>query len=295
VDLETLIVTVYCVVDEALVTVLDGRRLRQRGPMPRLADSEVLTIEIVGEVLRLDHDAALFAHFRRYHADLFPALARIHRTTFVRQAANLWSVKERIWHLVLARIPHDPHVSLVDSFPLPVCRFARAPRCRRFRGTATFGYDALAHQHFYGFRCHVRCVRPGVIATLSLAPAHEADRTLLPELVAGVTGFVVGDRGYWSPALAAQLRAQGAVLLASYRSATYDPHPARSQALSRIRRRIETIFGQLVEHFAIKRVWARDLWHLQSRLHRKVLSHTIASFLTGALGYPPLQHARLLT
>jgi hypothetical protein len=295
VDLETFIVTVYCVVDEALATVLDGHRLRQRGPQPVLADSEVLTIEVVGEFLRLDQDTALFTHFRRYHPDLFPGLATIHRTTFVRQAANLWRVKERIWQLVLAQIPQDPAVNLVDSFPLPVCRFARAPRCRRFQGEATFGYDALNRQTFYGFRCHVRCVHPGMIATLSLAPANESDRTVLPDLVEDVRGFVVGDRGYWSPSLAEQVRPDGVVLLASYRSATHDPDPQRSQALSRIRRRIETTFGQLVDRFTIKRVWARDLWHLRSRLQRKVLSHTIATMLTVALGYSPFQHARLLT
>ena len=50
-DLETCIVATYCLIDEALDTVLAGQRLRQRGPQPILADSEVLTIEVVGEVL----------------------------------------------------------------------------------------------------------------------------------------------------------------------------------------------------------------------------------------------------
>lgn len=293
-DLETFIVAVYCVVDEALATVLDGRRLRQRGPQPMLADSEVLTMEIVGEFQRLDQDAAIFAHFRRHHLALFPRLATIHRTTFVRQAANLWRVKERIWQLVLAHLPQDPVVHLVDSFPLPVCRWARAHRCRRFKGEAAYGWDALGRQTFHGFRCHIRCVQPEMIATLSLAPANEADRTVLPDLLDGVSGFVVGDRGYWSPDLAAQMRPAGMILLAAYRSATHDPDPSRTYELGKIRRRIETTFSQLVDRYAIKRVWARDLWHLGSRLQRKVLSHTIATLLCVALGYPPFQHARLL-
>jgi hypothetical protein len=294
VDLETLIISVYCVVDEAVTTVLDGHRLRQRGPMPRLADSEVLTIEIVGEFLGLDQDAGLFTHFRRYHADLFPALAMMHRTTFTRQAANLWRITERIWQLVLARIPHDPAVNLVDSVPLPVCRFARAPRCRRFRGEATFGFDALAGKTFYGFRCHVRCYRSGEIAAFSLAPANEDDRTVLPEIVEGAAGYAVGDRAYWSPRLADLFRPDGLSLQASYRSATYDPDPRRSRTLSRIRRRIETTFSQLVTRYQLKQVWARDLWHLCSRLLRKVLSHTMATLINGTLGNPSLQHACLL-
>jgi hypothetical protein len=38
-----------------------GLRLRQHGPAPALADSEVLTMEVVGDYLGLDHDSALFA------------------------------------------------------------------------------------------------------------------------------------------------------------------------------------------------------------------------------------------
>lgn len=294
-DLESFIIAVFCLVDDALDDLLAGRRLRQRGPAPVMADSEVLTIEVVGEFLGLDQDKALFDHFRRYHTDLFPALRRIHRTTFVRQAANLWRVKEALWQMVLTQVPHDPRVALVDSFPVPVCRFARAYRCRLFRGEAAYGHDELNRQTFYGFRCHVRGWRPGVIAAFSLAPANESDLAVLPELVEGSWGFAVGDRNYWSPRLTEDLGAMGLALLAPYRSAKKDPDPARSRFLSRIRYRIDTTFGQLVERFEAKRVWARDRWHLCSRLLRKVLSHTIAVLLTHQLGHPPLQLATLLT
>jgi len=295
VDLETFIVTTYCLIDDALATVLDGQRLRQRGPMPILADSEVLTMEVVGEFLGLDQDQAIYDHFRRHHAELFPALPTVHRTTFVRQAANLWRLKERIWQLLMIQTSHDGQVSLVDSFPVPVCRFARAYRCRLFGGEAAFGHDHVQRQTYYGFRVHVRCCWPGVIAAISLAPANAADVAVLPDLVEGTSGFVIGDRNYWSPDVTDDLKAHGLALLAPYRSAKRDPTPRRSRVLSRIRYRIETTFGQLVERYHIKRVWARDVWHLSSRLLRKVLSHTIATLLNAGLGNPPLQHARLLT
>ncbi len=44
----------------------------------------------------------------------------------------------------------------------------------------------------------------------------------------------------------------------------------------------------------VKRVWARDLWHLTSRLLRKVLSHTVAFLLNHRMGNQPLQLAKLL-
>lgn len=105
---------------------------------------------------------ALFDHFRRHDAELFPKLTqltRIHRTTFMRRAVNLWRVKVALWQTILAQVPHDPVVALIDSFPIPVCRFARAYRCRRFLGEAAQGRDELNRQSYYGFRRHVRSCR----------------------------------------------------------------------------------------------------------------------------------------
>ena len=56
----------------------------------------------------------------------------------------------------------------------------------------------------------------------------------------------------------------------------------------------EVCFGQLVERYQVKRVRARDLWHLCSRLARKVLSHTVALLLNQHMGNSPRQLAQLL-
>lgn len=120
-DLSTFIVAVFCIIDDRL----KGRCIRQRGPAPKLSDAEVLTIEIVGEFLGIDTDKAIYLFFRRHYGEWFPALGEVHRTTFARQAANLWKVKEYLWQEFLALAPHDPTFALVDSMPLPACLFAR--------------------------------------------------------------------------------------------------------------------------------------------------------------------------
>ncbi len=88
-DLDTFIIAVFCLIDDALTELVGPARLRQRGPHPTLADSEVLAMEVVGEFLGLDQDKAIYGYFRRHWAHFFPALRRLHRTTFARQAANL--------------------------------------------------------------------------------------------------------------------------------------------------------------------------------------------------------------
>jgi Transposase DDE domain len=279
VDLDEFIVEAFCTVDDALKALPAGRFGRQRGPAPILADSEVLTLEVVGEFLGFDQDTAIYRYFRRHYGHFFPALRRVHRTTFVRQAANLWATKEWLWQSVLDQVPHDPAFALVDSFPLPVCQFARARRCRRFRGEARFGKDFVIRQTFYGFRLHVRLCWPGVISRISLAPANVWEPAVVPLLAEGTYGLVLGDRNYDAPRIAEELASQGVQLLAPPKHKSRDPHPSWNLVLSHLRYRIDTVFGQLVERYHAKRIWARDAWHLWSRLLRKVLSHTLAVLL----------------
>jgi hypothetical protein len=293
-DLDDFIITIFCLIDETIPTVLGGQRLRQRGAHPTLSDSEVITMEVVGEYLGLEQDQALFTYFRRHYAHFFPAVRTVHRTTFVRQATNLWRLKERVWQHVLGYLAHDPAIAIVDSFPLPVCQFARAYRCHRFRGEAAYGRDTLVRQTFYGFRVHVRLEWPGVITRFSVAPANAHELAVVPELTDQTYGWLLGDRNYWSPRLRAELAPQGIDLLAPYRSAKRDPWPRWSYQLSRVRYRIDTVFGQLVDRCAVKRVWARDLWHLCNRLLRKVLMHTLAIRLNLDLGNPALHLADLI-
>ena len=289
-DATTLLITVYCLIDEWL----GGRRLRQRGPTPVLADSEVLTIECVGEFWGIDTDKGLYEHFRRHYRDWFPALGRIHRTTFARQAANLWAVKAQLHRHLLSQVDFDPAVSLVDSVAMPICRFARAYRCRRLREVAAWGHDEVAKQTYLGLRAHLRVCWPGVIVDGRLAPANLSDLAVGEDLLENMAGWALADRNYGSLGLAEQLQAQGGWLLApprGRRRSGQRPPPW----LTGKRRRVETVIGQLTGRYQLKRVWARDAWHLWSRWLRKLLSHTMAVLLCQRAGLGSLRFADLIT
>ena len=51
-DLNTFITAVFCLADDWL---REQESPRRRGPAPKLSDSEVLTIEIVGEFLGIEY------------------------------------------------------------------------------------------------------------------------------------------------------------------------------------------------------------------------------------------------
>jgi hypothetical protein len=292
-DLDTLIVAVFCHLDDMLGEVSTGRRLRQRGAMPQLCDAEALTVEVVGEYLGFAQDKQMFEYFRRHYGHFFPALAQIHRTTFVRQAANLWKLKELLWQRLLAGVEHDRGVSLIDSFPVPVCRFARAHRCRLLRAVSAYGFDEMAKQTFFGLRLHLRVCLPGVITAFEFAPADVHELRVAEDLLDDVVGFGLGDRNYWSPRLFEECREHDLRMIVPFRSAKREKRRFPPW-LTNVRRRIETVIGQLAERFRIKRVWARDVWHFCSRLLRKVLAHTLFVLLCQKHDCEPLQMARLL-
>jgi hypothetical protein len=165
--------------------------------------------------------------------------------------------------------------------------FARATFCRRLREVAAYGHAPVARQTFFGMRAHLRISWPGVISAFDLAPANLADPTMAPEILAGSRGWALGDRFYWSPRLRQELKESALCLLAPFSSRTYEKEPWPFWLLLK-RRRIETVIAQLVERFHLGRVWARDPWHLCSRMLRKLLGHTVAVLLCQRKGLPPL-------
>ena len=148
----------------------------------------------------------------------------------------------------------DPLLSLVDSFPVPVCRFARAYRCRILAEESAFGYDEMNKQTFYGFRAHLRVCWPGVVVGFSLAPANAHELSVAEGLLEGAKGWVLGDRNYWSPNLTRWLGEQGLDLLAPYKKSKKDEKKPWPRSLVQKRRRIETVFSQLTERYRAKRV-----------------------------------------
>jgi Transposase DDE domain len=293
VSTKDLLLMVFCLIDDQMQDPTFEPALRSRGPDPVLTDSEVLTIEVVGELLGFDRDGRLFWFFRECHTAEFPNLAHVHRTTSARQAANLLKLKELLHERLAQRLLGDDPVWLVDSMPIPICRFARGGYVKGFKGQAAFGYDCVQKQVHKGFRLHLRVSRDGVILAHSLTAANVHDRDAVHDLGAMPGTVGIGDRNYWSPLLFEELSWRGVRLLAPYRIRAKDPEPARTRRLSKVRWKVETVNGQLADRYRGKRVWARDLWHLCHRLIRKILSHTVAVWLSVNAGYPPLRFAAL--
>jgi hypothetical protein len=135
------IITVLCLVCDYYQIINDQFKLRRGGFAPALSDEEVITIEICGEYFKLNTDQDIFDYFQAHYQADFPQLRD--RTLFVRQAANLWQVKAAIQHLLVIHSGQaDDPVQAIDTLPLPICVYTRAPRDRCFKPLADYGHCA---------------------------------------------------------------------------------------------------------------------------------------------------------
>ena len=292
---EEYIINVYCLVDEMLKKVVKNN-IRQRGSVPKLSDAEVITMEIVGESLSLDQDKKIYGYFKNHWLHYFPGIG--HRTTFLRQAANLWRIKQKMREeLVASLLPSGSFISIIDGFPMPVSGFKRAHFSRLHRGKASYGYCAAKDMKYYGFKGHLLIDKSGIVIDLAIAAANIDEREMLLEL-ASKNGFkTLGDKGYiCSEHIKEELLRAGVSLHTPLRDNMKDDRPkVVVKALNNTRRIVETVIGQLSERFKIEKVRARDLWHLTVRAGRKVLAHTVDCYLNHMAGNPILQFDKLLT
>ncbi len=295
-DRDSFIITVYCLVVETFKTVKEKYTIRRGGFPPTLTDEEVITMEICGAYFKLHLDKDLFDYFQSHYRHFFPNLKD--RSSFVRQAANLWQVKTALWKLLVQHSgqQHNP-VQVIDTLPLPVCTYTRSTRDRCFKLQADYGHCAAKKLDYYGFKLGLRVSPIGMITHFPLLNARAHDVNHLNALVESFSGLCPADKGFIDsfrqPLL---LDRYGVKIVTPARSNMTEEHPrVLRRFCSRIRKIVETVGSHLTERFAVARIRVHDLWHFQHRLIRKVLSHTVMVFLNLQLGRDPLDLDGLVT
>lgn len=294
-SIEDFIIMVFCIIDDELEKILQGKKLRQRGRIPSLTDSEVITMEIVGEFLGKDCDKSIWEYFKGHWKHFFPTIPD--RSNFAKQAANLHVVKKLLQERLAAILgAFSDILHSIDGLPMPICKFVRANFSQVFKGDAAYGYCASKKEYYYGFHGHIVINSIGVITTGTFTAANIDERDVCPELADKITGLLLGDKGFIRPTLKQALAKQGVYLETPLRDNMCDERPKSfSKWLVSTRRLVETVIGQLSERFHIEKVRARDFWHQTSRFWRKLLAHTACIVLNIKLGNEPLQFESLIT
>ncbi len=262
------IVTAYVVIDKVLATV--GHRDDVRA---KASDAEVLTVAVAAAKYFQNHRArALQVLARRGYLSGPLSESRCNRRL---HALGGWL---GLALETLGAVFAHGDVFLIDSMPVPVCRRARARRCRRVSGKDFCGYGAAKRERFFGWRLHLIGTAGGVPVACDLLPGGLHDLTPIHELCHGLPegASVYGDKGYNAAADEATILATGVRLVPLRKANMAPPAWADKLALREYRKRIEVLYSQL-EAMGVQRLRARTNPGLARKLHASLLAATIAN------------------
>ena len=291
---EDFVIALYCLIEDELYPHYGHHygRPRRSGFSPSLSDSECLTIEVVGHFLGYSPQKQLYEQMHDRWVGWFPALRD--RVAFVRHSANLWQVKAWMHHHIVQRLGgHQAPTQVIDTVPVPICKVARRFQRRIFRPQSvldlpesTKGYCAAKDEAYFGFKGGLRITDYGLIVHAPLLQAYGHDSTCRDDLLAGLQTptQVVGDSAFLDLARQQELQEDHHIRLLTPLKGNMQPTDQRNpfiapQSGHRRRRRVETLYTQLVQRFHVQTMKVRDAWPLQNQWTTKILAHSIAVLL----------------
>ena len=220
----------------------------------QFSDAEVMTTAFV---------AMLFfgGNFERarcflHSSGMMPRM--LSRSRFSRRLSRLADLVGLLFHelgLVIKGLNLESRYSL-DSFPIAVCDNIRIPRCRLARGPLWRGYSASKRRYFYGLKVQVLVTVEGVPVECSILPGSLADIQGLAEWPLSVPAgaHVAADSAYtfyeWEDHLVEQDKVR--LLVARKTNSKRGDTSATHDYKQWLRRRIETVFGEIMKLFPKK-------------------------------------------
>lgn len=286
-DLKDFFTVVFVLIDDVYNEIIPSEIKNRRNIADsKLSDSEIISISIVGEAITVDSEKAWFYFVKKNFKDLFPNICD--RTRFNRTKRNLYSVIKEI-QKYFSKLPifTNDDIRIVDSMPVPVCKFARAYFSKCFKDIASYGYCASKKETYFGLKLHALVTVDGFVSDFFLTSAGIDDRAAVFELTENNPSIkIIADKGYIDTTLKNQLKIEKDILLISLkRKNSKDPLEKRLRnVLSKTRRRIETSFSQLAEQFNVNKVLAKSKWGLMLRITLKILAHNISFIINDILG-----------
>lgn len=194
-------------------------------PHEKISDAELVAVAVLQRVHKVVYFKGWWRLLKLNHCPHFPsevqARVRLERLTPVIERV---SVEVQALDFVA-----------VDSEPLPVCTFKRAPRCK-FKG-AQHGFSTSGP--VYGFKLHAWSTLNGKIARYEIHPANEHDFTVGCVMNRAWSAYSgprqIGDKGY-----------QSGTYLTPPKKGAKRPDPRWKEEYAAARKIIESVFSALV-------------------------------------------------
>lgn len=270
----------FCSVDDFCIRFIPGWQkyciesgCSHRRRSGKLSLSEVMTILIAFQTSGYRNFKIYYLNLVcKYWQNAFPNLV-----TYSRFVQIIPRVIVPMTHYLAERKGSLTGIGFIDSTSLKVCHNRRIFNHRVFEGIAQRGKTSV--DWFYGFKLHLVINDRGELLNVALTTGNVDDRKPVRELLRGLKGKFVGDKGYLSKDLASDLRADGIVLLTKFKRKMKNCLVEwLDNLLIKKRALIETVIGQL-----------KTVCHIEHTRHRSP-ANFIAHLLAGLIAYSHLNN-----
>jgi hypothetical protein len=245
---------------------------------PKLKDIELIAMNLTSEYMSIDSECQLF---RIIPEEL---RSKIERSVYNRRKRKLFIAMEYIREKLSKRFNEFEEYYIVDSMPLEVTKLSRSRRstiCKESYGTAPDkGFCASQNMMYYGYKIHAVCSVNGVFKSFDISKASIHDIHYLKDIKQQFSDCVIlGDKGYLSAEYQLDLFESKQIKLEVPMRKNQYNYRKQAYIFRKSRKRIETLFSQLCDHFMIRRNYAKSFDGFKTRILSKITSLTIIQYI----------------
>jgi hypothetical protein len=184
-DLDTFLVTVYCVIDDLYHETFAAHKPGRPGAEPEMSDSEVLTVVVLTQWQPSRSESAFLGYVRQHWRAYFPRV--LSQSAFNRRARDLMGVLCALGPVISQRLDQAlgsaPPYEVLDTVPVPLMRRCRGDRHHLFGLEAALGQGGSDQDWYYGVALLGAITSRGLIAGFVLGPANTQERWLAEALL----------------------------------------------------------------------------------------------------------------
>ncbi len=278
-DRETLLITIYCMVDDFCVQPKVAAQLRRPGRKPKLSDVAILSLALLQEFTGIVDEDDYWHYVCSTLGSYFPGTL-VDRSQYSRRKKNLNPLINTFRLQQVAYLPTIPGHHIIDCVGTSVATVTKFFASQSFPN-AGVGFCASKQLHYAGYKTAAIVSFTGVLEDFVVGSAEPHDTPYGEALLAvQEPGIYLGDKGFI-------MKPEEQQLLTAKRKNMKATTPDYVRwLLKQFRSMAETVNGHLTELFSYNKPGGKSERGVFSRLNYKLAAHTTGQVILQKLGLP---------
>jgi DDE family transposase len=282
---ETLLITIYCMVDDFCAQPQVAAQLRRSGRKPKLSDEAILSLGLLQEFTGIVDEDDYWGYVCNTFESYFPGQL-VDRSQYNRRKKNLNPLINLFRSQLTKQLPTVPDHHIIDCVGTSVSTVTKFFGSRKFPN-AGIGFCASKQLYYAGYKTATIVSFTGVLEDFVVGSAEPHDTPYGEALLAvQAPGIYLGDKGFiMKPEEQQLLEDNGVQLLTAKRKNMKASTPDYvKKLLKQFRSMVETINGHLTELFSYNKPGGKSERGVLSRLNYKLAAHTTGQVILQRLG-----------